>query len=97
MNPPDPIAFEITVNMTSKGQVLIPKAIRDRHGLVPGMPVRVVETRDGTISLEAHGSEGAETLDQRRARVRAALRALSGKYRTGQSTDDYMKLIRGDD
>ena len=34
--PVDPVE----TNMTSKGQVLIPKALRERAGLVPNGPVR---------------------------------------------------------
>ena len=47
-----------TATVTSKGQVTIPKAIRDQLGLEPGDRLRFIE-RDGEIILEA------ETIDVR--------------------------------
>jgi AbrB family looped-hinge helix DNA binding protein len=34
---------------TSKGQVLIPKRIRDRYGIRPGKPVTFIETAEGVL------------------------------------------------
>ena len=38
--------------MTSKGQITLPKAIRERLGLRPGDRVRFRETADGTVVVE---------------------------------------------
>ena len=38
--------------ITSRGQVTIPKALRDKHGLQPGTPV-VFEEREGELVLRA--------------------------------------------
>ena len=47
--------------MTSKGQVTIPKRIRDHLGLKPGSEVEFVVWRDGQIVLKAktRAREGA--------------------------------------
>ncbi len=98
MNAHSKIDHETVVNMTSKGQVLIPKALRERCGLVPNGPVRVgTNDRGETVILPAD-QHAIETLDQRRARIRAALESVRGKYPNpdGMTTDEYMKDIRGD-
>ena len=40
-----------TQTVTSKGQVLIPKKIRDQAGIKPGEEV-IVEIKDGTVVIE---------------------------------------------
>jgi AbrB family looped-hinge helix DNA binding protein len=85
------------VNMTSKGQVLIPKTIRDRVGLVPGAAVTVgVNDRGEAVVLPVEQARRAkETPEQRKARIRAAIDSIAGKFAIGQSTDDYMAELRG--
>ena len=97
MNLYKPIADTADVNMTSKGQVLIPKAIRDRVGLIPGTAVTVgINDRGEAVVLPSRKARRAnETPEQRKQRVLAAIDAIAGKYSTGQSTDDYMTEIRG--
>jgi antitoxin PrlF len=91
------IDHETTVNMTSKGQVLIPKVLREIGGLIPNGPVRVgLNDRGETVVLPI-GSKPAETLEQRKARVRAALEAARGSISLGgMTTDEYMRELRGD-
>ena len=96
MNMHAKIDHEAIVNMTSKGQVLLPKAIRDRLGLLPGRPVRVgINDRGEAVVLPADRDNARETLEERKARIRASIMSIAGKYSTGQSTDDYMREIRG--
>jgi AbrB family looped-hinge helix DNA binding protein len=98
MNAHSKIEQETLVNMTSKGQVLIPKALRDRAGLKAGEPVRVgTNDRGETVILPVEGA-APETPEQRRARVLAAIDAIAGKYPTpnGMTTDEYMRELRGD-
>jgi AbrB family looped-hinge helix DNA binding protein len=40
-----------TATMTSKGQMTLPKSIRDRLGLQPGDRVEFIETRQGFLVL----------------------------------------------
>jgi antitoxin PrlF len=81
------------VNMTSKGQVLIPKAIRDRVGLKPGDKVRVgINDRGEAVILP---KEKAESREERRARILRAIESVRGTMNLGMSTDEYMRMIRG--
>ncbi|WP_232089859.1 AbrB/MazE/SpoVT family DNA-binding domain-containing protein [Sphingomonas sp. HMP6] len=83
----------IDMNMTSKGQVLIPKALRDSVGLVPNGPVRVGKNDAGQIVVLP--PERQETPDERLARIRANIESVAGTLDTGfATTDDYMDFIR---
>jgi antitoxin PrlF len=89
-----PLKIE-TGRMTSKGQVLIPKAVRDAIGLAPNAPYKVMinEKNQAVIAPIGYGPEDAE---ERVRRMREGLNALRGISKLGMSTDEYMKLIRGD-
>jgi len=97
MNAQTKIEHETLVNMTSKGQVLIPKALRDRNGLVPNGPVRVgLNDRGETVVLPATPAV-VETREQRMARIRAAIQSVRGSIDLGGlTTDEYMRELRGD-
>lgn len=86
-----------TTNMTSKGQVLIPKEVRDRVGLVPGKPVRVGVNDRGEAVIEPTEKLSEEGRNARLARARAAIQAMAGKFADGRSTDEIMRELRGDD
>ena len=97
MNAPTKMEYETLVNMTSKGQVLIPKLLRERNGLVPNGPVRVgLNDRGETVVLPAL-PDAIETREQRIARIRAALESARGTIDLGGlTTDEFMREIRGD-
>ncbi|MBX9815285.1 MAG: type II toxin-antitoxin system PrlF family antitoxin [Sphingomonas sp.] len=97
MNHYAPIDHASEGMMTERGEVTIPKAVRDVAGLVPGKPVRVgINDRGETVILPLlETGIGAETPEQRYARIKAAIRDIAGKYKTGQTTDDYMAELRG--
>ena len=81
--------METTV--TSKGQVTIPKRLRDSMHLDPGSKVTFEINKDGEAVLRKCGS--AE-----RARPDKFERALgSAEIKLGCSTDEYMAMIRGYD
>lgn len=69
--------------MTSKGQITLPKEIRDRLGLRPGDRVRFRETADGAIVVEA---ETTDLLD--------LFGALSPPHDRHVSLDDMDAAIR---
>lgn len=86
-----------TGTMTSKGQILIPKAMRDAAGLVPGQPYKVAMNEAGQVVVAPLGF-GPEDAEERRRRMREGLRSIAGKYPNpdGLSTDEYMRELRGD-
>jgi AbrB family looped-hinge helix DNA binding protein len=78
--------------LTSKGQVTIPKRIRDEMQLLPGSPVEFSVNAAGEVVL--HRSPPAS-----RARRPAPDRfeAVRGRADVHWRTDDLMKLLRADD
>lgn len=86
-----------TGTMTSKGQILIPKAMRDAAGLLPGHPYKVMINDAGQVVVAPLGF-GPEDADERVRRMREGLLAIAGKYPNpdGMSTDQYMRELRGD-
>lgn len=74
--------------LTVKGQVTIPKQIRDALGLKPGMPVNFSVNPAGEVVI--HRAENSP----RRTRDRFEL--ARGKADVKWRTDDLMRLLRGD-
>ena len=84
-------------NLTSKGQVTIPKDIRDALGLVPGKPVRFEMDADGNARI-IKADAGAE-LARRKADFLGRLKEAQAIFKAndafpGMSTDEYMALVR---
>ena len=77
----------MTTTVTMKGQVTIPKPVRDRLGIEPGSKVDFDLTPDGRVVLVKHG-EGAP--ESRIARI-------VGSAGPGLTTDELMALLRGTD
>jgi antitoxin PrlF len=73
--------------VTSKGQVTIPKAVRDLLGIVPGTEIEFRRTDDGAIVLER--------ADKKPFVSRFA--KLRGSAGPGLSTDEIMAMTRGED
>jgi len=76
----------MTTNVTSKGQVTIPKPIRDRLGIEPGNAVDFQLAPDGRIVLVK--------VDGDRPASRFA--GLRGRAGAGLSTEEIMALTRGE-
>lgn len=79
--------------VTVKGQVTIPKAIRDRLGLTPGSRVDFEVDGQGRVVLQKSGKEEAGTPDPDR------FKRLVGRANAmeGMTTDDLMRMLRGSD
>jgi antitoxin PrlF len=73
--------------MTSKGQVTIPKPVRDHLGIGPGSQVAFRRAADGSIVIEK--ADGT--------RQPSRFAKLVGSAGPGLSTDELMALLRGDD
>ncbi len=77
--------------VTSKGQVTIPKPVRDLLGIAPGSAVEFEVATDGRVVLTKAGAAAARQPLSRFERLRGA--AGQG----GMSTDEIMALTRGGD
>lgn len=77
------------MRITSKGQVTIPKGIREEFGLLPGTDVEFVSV-EGEIHVRK-----SEAGPKRGEEVVAHLREAGRNFR--MSTDEIMKLTRGED
>jgi AbrB family looped-hinge helix DNA binding protein len=77
----------MTTTVTRKGQVTIPKPVRDRLGIVAGSRVRFEMAADGRVVL--HKVETGQP--------ESRFAALRGRAGAGLSTDEIMALTRGDD
>ncbi len=75
----------MSTTVTSKGQVTIPKRVRDLMGLKPGSTVDFERAPDGRIVLVKSGKK----MPSRFARLR-------GRAGKGLSTDEIMALMRGE-
>ncbi len=76
--------------LTTKGQVTIPKPLRDYLGLSPGDTVRFEYTDDGAVRIVAPRKPG-----QGKGSKASRFSALRGTRKTGVSTDEIMNLLRG--
>jgi AbrB family looped-hinge helix DNA binding protein len=76
----------MNVRITSKGQVTIPLAIRERFGFMPETDVEFVE-RDGVVVLERAAAAKPDRADQ-------LIRALTGAGEGTLTTDEIMRLTR---
>ena len=83
-------------NLTVKGQVTIPKDVRDALGLKPGEPVEFDWNAEGeAVIRKPRPDSGA--FDRRYQTALANLNRVAEKYshlRTGEDTDAYMAEIR---
>ncbi len=78
----------MTTNLTSKGQVTIPKKVRDYLGLKAGSPVTFKRLDNGDIAIRA-----ARAPERPRVSQFAKLR---GRATVRLSTDEILALTRGD-
>jgi AbrB family looped-hinge helix DNA binding protein len=75
--------------VTVKGQVTIPKPLRDHLGLTPGTQVEFELAEDGRVVLRRADAAALSPYHARIARVR-------GTARSGMTTDEIMRFLRGE-
>ena len=73
--------------VTVKGQVTIPKAVREHLGIVPGSKVGFRRAADGSIVIEK---------DDGKPRPKSRFEKLLGHAGPGMSTDEIMAMTRGE-
>jgi antitoxin PrlF len=76
----------MATTVTSKGQVTIPKPVRDHLGIVPGSQVTFRRAADGSIIIEK--ADGT--------RQPSRFAELVGVAGPGPSTDEIMAMTRGE-
>jgi antitoxin PrlF len=76
------------MRITSKCQVTIPQDIRERFGLLPHTEVEFVV--EGNVVVLRKAATG-------NAKAQEWLRAYRGSLKGGMSTDELMRLTRGED
>ncbi len=76
----------MTTTLTSKGQVTIPKQIRDALNMPPGCAVQFAVNRDGDVVIHK--------ADARTSRKPDRFEAARGKADIKWRTDDLMALLR---
>ena len=79
----------MATTLTTKGQVTVPKRIRDALQLLPGAAVEFAVNADGDVVLRPAAS-------RRKAR-KDRFEAVRGKADVKWRTDDLMKLLRPED
>lgn len=77
------------MRLTSKGQVTIPRLLRERYGLLPDTEVSF-EPAAGGVLIRVAQSERVE-------RVREAIAKTRGSASKGLTTEAVMRLTRGED
>jgi AbrB family looped-hinge helix DNA binding protein len=77
----------MATTVTSKGQVTIPKPVRDHLGIGPGSQVAFRLADDGAIVIEK--ADATTPRPSRFAKVR-------GSAGPGMTTDELMALLRGE-
>jgi AbrB family looped-hinge helix DNA binding protein len=71
--------------MTSKGQVTIPKRMRDALGLQPGSEIEFVPNGSGDIVIRTKTEPDLSRFEP-----------LIGTLKLGMTTDEFMLFLRGD-
>ena len=74
----------MTMRMTIKGQVTVPKALRDKHGLSTETEVEFQEERGKLVLVK-------KISDSPVARIRGRIKRLP----IGRDVDDYLRHTRG--
>lgn len=78
----------MSTTLTSKGQITIPKQIRDALNLAPGCAVDFAVNRDGDVVIHKVGTRPSRKPDR--------FEAVRGKADVKWRTDDLMALLRGE-
>jgi len=79
----------MATTVTVKGQVTLPKKVREAAGIKPGDTVEVRATASGGVYIEKAGAK-----DDYKERLHALARL--GLIKDGNSTDEIMRELRGD-
>lgn len=76
------------MRINEKGQITIPRPLREKYGLTPDADVEFVDTGEGVVLRK--------TKEARRENVRAWIERARGITKDGMSTDEIMRMTWGD-
>lgn len=79
----------MSTTITSKGQITIPKHIRDSVDMAPGSKVDFLVNKQGRVELIKEG----DAISEKERRFRSAIGSATMKW----DTDELMALLRGED
>lgn len=79
----------MSTTLTSKGQVTIPKQIRDALNMLPGSQVNFAVNAEGDVVIHKVGARASRKPDR--------FEAMRGKADVKWRTDALMSLLRGED
>jgi AbrB family looped-hinge helix DNA binding protein len=79
----------LPLKLTSKGQVTIPQALREKFGLFPATEVLFEESADGVVIKAAASS--------RRRHAERWIKRARGSATTKMTSDQIIRLTRGED
>ena len=82
-----------TTRITSKGQVTIPKHVRDRRSIAAGTEFEVTERGEEIVLRRREGASAGLSRD---AEFEAYIERVRGTMNLGMSTDEFMELLRGE-
>ena len=77
------------MRITSKGQVTIPIDLREKQGLLPDTEVEFEERQDGVLIRRARKPK-------QETRAESVIRRMRGSATVKMSTEEMMRLMRGD-
>jgi bifunctional DNA-binding transcriptional regulator/antitoxin component of YhaV-PrlF toxin-antitoxin module len=78
------------MHITEKGQVTIPLHIREKYGFLPHREIEFIE-KGNTVFIKL-----TKTIGKRVSRGRSLVEHLRGKATVKMSTEEIMRLTRGD-
>jgi AbrB family looped-hinge helix DNA binding protein len=90
----------MSTKVTVKGQVTLPKAVREAAGIRPGDRVSVRARPEGGVLVERseEWQPDAAAMQAARGKIERALAALDRKgVKFDMTADEWMRLLRGDD
>jgi AbrB family looped-hinge helix DNA binding protein len=76
-------------NITSKGQVTLPRRMRDATGLKPGRAVDFALNANGGVVVTPR-------VKPRKSDIARRIEKVRGSLKLGMSTDEFMILLRGE-
>jgi AbrB family looped-hinge helix DNA binding protein len=80
-----------------KGQVTLPKPVREAAGIHPGDRVTVRARPEGGVIIERESEPSGEAACRSRLKALARRRPLARGPLGGRTSDDIMRLLRGED